>query len=599
MGLISLLFPIFLALILIVVLFGIIYLIKRREGEIKDEMKSLRDKLKDIDEDINEFLDLETLEETIEEILEEEETFNFPCLIPPYSNGSCDPGYKIETGEDTGKKCCYPEDSIKPSEFQRKLKLANQIIQEILITMVMGELLERLVKKLLTLGITRTGGKGAISAAARAAKAARAARKAALASKAVATSIRTAVRTGSRALVKAVTGGPIGAAFLIVDVIGMVLDIQDTLGYASWIPQATFVSTKNNIDYQFGKAMEQADMEFPILYPLNELYGESYSTAMELAYAKLIDKYFVSDMELEKNSEYKKAFDDFVDALVDSIVNETSEPELPKTIEEYAIEITKDRHNERDELIYEEMKNLIPLGDLVSNTQMYPKISSPTTIGISLSQEGARKLNEKNKPKWLNDEYTKLAAVYTDKYYIYESGEADDLTMKEMTLAEKTVLATGYGALFSMCEKRRKLKSSSAPITPTSYGSYFDFENAKCVFTKQLCDRYGMDWKSDKNDCEIGESQKYLEMLFGTSIVRHIKDVASERDEDFESGDINRIAAATFSTIVDPYGLMDRGEDGQTLFGDDVDDTIEYVAGEVYEYAIEKNPLWIGNWGLW
>ena len=110
---------------------------------------------------------------------------------------------------------------------------------------------------------------------------------------------------------------------MIVDVIGMVLDIQDTLGYASWIPQATFVSTKNNIDYQFGKAMEQADMEFPILYPLNELYGESYSTAMELAYAKLIDKYFVSDMELEKNSEYKKAFDDYVDALVDSIVNET------------------------------------------------------------------------------------------------------------------------------------------------------------------------------------------------------------------------------------------------------------------------------------
>ena len=134
MGLISLLFPIFLALILIVVLFGIIYLIKKREGEIKDEMKSLREKLNDI-EYIDEVLDTETLEETIEEILEEE-SFNFPCLIPPYSNGTCDPGYKIETGEDTGKKCCYPEDSIKPSEFQRKLKLANQIIQEILIAMV-------------------------------------------------------------------------------------------------------------------------------------------------------------------------------------------------------------------------------------------------------------------------------------------------------------------------------------------------------------------------------------------------------------------------------------------------------------------------------
>ena len=65
MGLISLLFPIFLALILIVVLFGIIYLIKRREGEIKDEMKSLREKLNDI-EYIDEVLDTETLEETIE-----------------------------------------------------------------------------------------------------------------------------------------------------------------------------------------------------------------------------------------------------------------------------------------------------------------------------------------------------------------------------------------------------------------------------------------------------------------------------------------------------------------------------------------------------
>ena len=111
MGLISLLFPIFLALILIVVLFGIIYLIKRREGEIKDEMKLLRDKLKDIDEDINEFIDLETLEEELEKILEEE--FK-PCLFPPYSNGTCDKGYKIETGEDTGKKCCYPEKSIQP-----------------------------------------------------------------------------------------------------------------------------------------------------------------------------------------------------------------------------------------------------------------------------------------------------------------------------------------------------------------------------------------------------------------------------------------------------------------------------------------------------
>ena len=90
MTLISLLFPIFLALILIIVLFGVIYIIKRREAEVKDEMESLRlrDKLKDVDdEDINEFIDIEILEETMKEILEE--SFNFPCLIPPTDNGTC------------------------------------------------------------------------------------------------------------------------------------------------------------------------------------------------------------------------------------------------------------------------------------------------------------------------------------------------------------------------------------------------------------------------------------------------------------------------------------------------------------------------------
>jgi hypothetical protein len=554
MGLLSLLFPIFLALILIVVLFGIIYLIKKREGEIKDEMKSLRDKLKDIDEDINEFIDLETLEETIEEMLEEEETFNFPCLIPPYSNGTCDKGYKIETGEDSGKKCCYPEESIKPSRFETKLKLANKIIQEILIAMVAGELLERMVKKLVGKTSVKAGGKVAVSATARAAKAARAAKRAAIAAKAVAMSIRTAIKA-SRALAKAIIGGPVGAAFLVADIIGMVLDIKDTAGYASFIPRDTFTNTKNVIDYEFGKALELEDLEFPMIYPLGQLYAKPYETAMELAYAKLIDKYFVSDMELEKNSEYKKAFDDYVDALIDSIVNETDdEPELPKKIEEYAIKIPEDRYTERDELIYEEMKNLIPLGDLVSNTQMYPKISSPKTIGISLSEQGAKRMNEKNKPKWLNDDMETLAAIYTDKYYIYESGTSDNPVMKEMTLPEKTVLATGYGTLFSMCEKRRKLKSSSAAITPTNYGSYFDFENSKCVFTSSLCNRYGL--KLENNDCVMREGQEVAEIIFGTTTVRASIDQWQDRQNQFESGDFGEIASATVQTILDPTGLL-------------------------------------------
>ena len=552
MGLISLLFPIFLALILIIVLFGIIYLIKKREGEIKDEMKLLRDKLNDID-DIDEVLDTETLEEELEKILEEE--FK-PCLFPPYSNGTCDKGYRIETGEDTGKKCCYPEKSIQPSKFQKNLKLANRIIQEILIALVITELLERMVKKLVGKTTVKAGGKVAVSSTVRAAK------RAALASKTAAMSIRTVAKTGSRAVFKSLIGGKVGAVFLAIDVIGMVLDIKDTAGYASFIPQGTFQNTKNVIDTKWFEAMEVQDLEFPIIYPLGLLYGANYEAGIEVGQAKLVDKYFVSDMELEKNSEYKKAFDDYVDELVDSIVNETGEPEFPKKIEDYVIKITEDHYTERDELIYEELKNFIGL----ANCQLYPKISSPTTIGITLTQEGARKLNETNKNKWLTDDpddeniEVALTAIYTDKYYIYDkdaTGQSEDNPiMEEVTLPEKTVLATGYGALFSMCEKRRKMKSSSAAITPTNYGSYFDFENAKCVFTSSLCDRYGL--KLENNDCVEREGQKIAEMAFGTTITRASITEWTDRLDTLKSRDsgLQEKTDAVWRSALDFTGLI-------------------------------------------
>ncbi len=608
MGLLTLLFPIFLALVLIIVLFGVIYLIKRRESEIKEERKALFKKIQDIP-GIDEVIDVETFEEEIEEILEEDE-FRFPCLIEPYSNGTCDPGYKIETGKDTDKRCCYPEASKKPSKFERDFKLATKIIKEILITIFVGEIMERLVKKLTTVGAAKVGGKASAKAAAKVA-----ARRAALAAKGAAMGIKTALKTGGKALSKAVIGGPVGAAFLAFDIVSMVADIMDLGGYASYIPQDTFKNLKNAMDIEFEKNFTLENLEFPMIYPLGQIYGKPYETAIELGYAKLIDKYFVSDMELEKNSEYKKAFDDYVDAIVESIANETDEPELPKKLEDYAVKITEDRYTERDEIIYDAMKNLIPLGEIVTNTQLYPKISSPTTIGITLSQEGARRMNNKNKPKWLNDEYDELAAIYTDKYYVIDTGAtgqtANNPIMKEKTLAEKTVLATGYGGLFSLCEKRRKIKSSSAAITPTNYGSYFDFENSKCVFTKELCTRYGLDWKPDENDCKITDEQKFYELVFGSTVVRHIKTTSETRSAELESGDLNRIIPAVIDTVINPFGIddsngqglldvtvgMSRDEFLETITGSNLvgmeesNDAIEDAFGEVWEYAVEKNPL--------
>tara|TARA_X000000368_G_scaffold161681_1_gene127418 strand:- start:11926 stop:13635 length:1710 start_codon:yes stop_codon:yes gene_type:complete len=552
MGLLTLLFPIFLALILIVVLFGIIYLIKRREGEIKEERKTLREKIQSIQQDVDEFLDTETLEETMEEILEE--SFNFPCFIPPTDNGTCGRRYRLETDEDTGKKCCYPEDAIQPSKFQNNLKLANQIIQEILFSMLVFGILKRIIR---LGGASKAASTAAVKAAktAKAIKAYKAARavKVARSGRAASIAIRGAVR-GTASLSKAVASGGL---LLAVDAAFMTMDILDTEGYASFIPQSQFISTKNMIDYQSWEAMQQADMEHPMLYPLLELYGESYELATELGYGKLIEKYFESDMELEKNSEYKKAFDDYVDAMIDSIVNETDEPKFPTKLEEYAMKIPEDHYIERDELVYDAMKNLIPLADVVSNTKLYPKISSPYTIGITLSEQGANRMNEKNKEDWLtNDESEKLVAVYTDKYNVYKSGDATNPVMEEKTLGEKTVLATSYGLLFSSCEKRRQTRSEAGSVTPTSFGSYYDFKNSKCIFTNELCKKYGLKWKSDKNDCEEYEGQKEAEILFGPTMTRGaIKYGNAKFGQAFESGDPIEILAAIGSIVQDPFNI--------------------------------------------
>ena len=561
MTLISLLFPIFLALILIIVLFGVIYIIKRREAEVKDEMESLRlrDKLKDVDdEDINEFIDIEILEETMKEILEE--SFNFPCLIPPTDNGTCGRGYRLETDEDSGKNCCYPKEAIKPSNLETKLKLANTIIQEILFSMIVGSVLKRIF---LGGGSAKVASSAAVKAAktAKALKAFRAARavKVARSGRAASLAVRTAAK-GSAALTKAAATGGL---LLAVDVAFMTMDILDTEGYASFIGQDTFVSTKNTIDYQSWEAMQQADIEYPMLYPLIELYGESYELSTETEYGKLLDKYFESDMELEKNSEYKKAFDDYTDALVESVVNETDEPKFPVKLEEYAMKIPEDHYIERDELIYDAMKTLIPIADVISNIKLYPKISSPKTIGITLSEQGANRINAKNKSDWLdNDESEKMVAVYTDKYSVYKSGDATNPIMEEKTLAEKTVLASSYGILFSLCEKRRKTRSEAGSVTPTSFGSYYDFGNSKCIFTNQLCKKYGLKWKSGENDCGEYEGQKAAEIVFGPTMTRGaikfgniVDDGWTSRGDAFKSGDAEKIFSTIGSIVVDPFAV--------------------------------------------
>jgi len=100
--------------------------------------------------------------------------------------------------------------------------------------------------------------------------------------------------------------------------------------------------------------------------------------------------------------------------------------------------------------------------------ELYEELSTPNRIAVTLSQQGVQEWNDQSKETWFanNDLFKQpdpppagedpMAALYTDIYYVYESGPSDDPTMVPRTLPSKVAIAGFYGSLVSYCEKVKK-----------------------------------------------------------------------------------------------------------------------------------------------
>ena len=68
---------------------------------------------------------------------------------------------------------------------------------------------------------------------------------------------------------------------------------------------------------------------------------------------------------------------------------------------------------------------------------------------------------------------------------------------------------------------------------PRQYGVWFDYDNRICRFTNCWCHSFEVDFKTDRNnvdngiDCHIHAVQDFLELTFGTSIVRAFRSIGS------------------------------------------------------------------------
>ena len=445
------------------------------------------------------------------------------CNVSPLPNGVCGSGFTMEN------ECCYPM-SKERDKRSEDIQMAKDITKSIVISVAAGMFIENMIvrglggaggkvtAKTAATGVVTTtgakvggqtaakvGGKTAATAVKTSRAVAAAARAAAAAAKAGRLIATTAakVTAASSKWAMAACGGPVGlmvaAAMMLFDIISLLLDILDADGYDSFTPQKLLSKIRRLIDYNVSKEFEKVDIDYPMLFPLSTAFPEEMEIAQEYMNGYIMEKY--AEAELAKNPLAKAAFDDFVQ----DVINKPDEDvPVPKAYIDFIVELYRIKHVERDRAIYSKMKEL--LGDKAWQIELYEPLSTPDRMSVTFSRKGAQEWNSQHESIWLtnNDLFKppdtdnikipdQPAACYTDTYYVYQSGTADDPNMATKKLPVKTVLSNYYGCLLAYCEKVRKLKKTSTGVDPKALGTKFNFETGVCEFSKELCRRYGME----------------------------------------------------------------------------------------------------------
>ena len=528
-------------LFLLVVVVLLIILLKRRKDKKRKKYKKLREKTR---EEINQSIrdaaeglgvDPDELEREFNEQVEEQARQD--CMVNPLRAGQCSPNYTLENG------CCYPDESAPPSRAAAQVEFLKDLSIAIGGGMILEAMLAAAIRRARS-GATgaraaatgaraaatgaRAGATGARAGAAGAragAAASRAARAAAAAARAAAAATKAAAAAGKYAL--AAASGPPGwiaaVAMVMFDIVSIILDATDAGGYASETKNKLLNSIKNTTDYETAKALELEGIEYPLLFPLGVVYPEEFQAALEFGITQTQDQHMLDELTADENM-----LDIVADFNEDLDVN--PDAEVPEEFINFLAEIPKKFHLDRDKYIFQKLQEL--LGADANKIDIYESLSTPDRVAVTFTQLGVQEWNDSKKETWFaNNDLFKpedpppmgedpLAALYTDTYYVYDSGPSDNPVMVPKQLGEKTALAAVYGPLMSFCEKPRKVQPTSPTINPRDLGVEFDYETGLCNFTREYCRRYGLEFKD--NDCHLREGQYVAELIFGQTVTRGV-----------------------------------------------------------------------------
>jgi hypothetical protein len=497
------------------------------------------------------------------------------CMYKKAVNGKCLPGWEVN---DAG--CCDPVESAadrKKAQRKMMMKMGKQMIKEELTTVMAKALIKRGGKMVLKL-VGKFGAK-------------------ILAKMAIKIVAKVGVKLAASAAKWAAYGstGPVGAAMMLFDMLSMAVDIMDLGGYASFTKNTTNTATRNSIEYMVEKGMRESGMDYPQLFPVGEAfpkeYGEVNGMMVEHFMEDVMDAMGLDGQlpgESVADSKKRKVAFEAVGQAFAATLDENGEQipgkefQMPKEAEDMFGKVydtvSKAKYKKRDQFIFDKMK--AALGSRANEIQMYPSMSKPGTVGVSLSEVGMKKWNDSKrneffqyfdalKPKELPKDYNQpMVAIYTKHYRETDKAALRRSNPKEFAkrpvmidrqLPQKVMLGGYYGQLVANCEKSRKSGRTAQRVHPYNHGVRFNHDTGTCLYTNSWCSKMGMKHVGGRlTDCKLRKGQKVAEMIFGTTVTRGVIKASNKlknRAKDMFSGNPKKMANAALNTLLDPLGL--------------------------------------------
>lgn len=429
-----------------------------------------------------------------------------------------------------------------------------------------------------------------------------------LASKMLAKSMAIAMKAIAK-----LSSGPVGWATMILDVFTILADMADVQGLNTFVDNSQLINMRDVIIYQTWDALKKEGVDFPIMFPIDAFFVDECEMAQLSMTNSIVEDLMLSmkdriaksggdsvdceDEDQRADNAERCMDEDMVEALCKFIVINILGDEIPlaedKLTEEESATIEYEIYEQHmsDPIKYhkkyfESMVEQFTADPKLSPTMIkfVPVMCDEVNMGISLTEEGCRYLNNVYKPTWFafNDLFMpskKPSEDYSDPYVaVYGmdvvtvnemnvgSADAPNIIMKRAKdvngndLTEPVSWMYPFGMLVSFCEKPKKSSRRGTLVSPTEFGVEFEFETGVCKFTEAMCNRYSMDtttinwWGYEYLNCKPNEGSAELSFIFGDAGAANITEAWDNRIKMFESGDPGKIALALVS--MNPASLV-------------------------------------------